>query len=222
MGSPHSRKGWAVAITIKTRNIADSAVTAAKLASNAVTVAKLSATMQTGIIDIPLARWRVTDNANSNVGLVAATALIGSGGVGGIDAEPALTRVNAATDKQTKIMWVDAKLDPIWADFNYPPDLDDAAVITFNCIASMSGTNDLTSTLTLSFFENGVGTYAADTNAGGATAAIATANPLLYTVVIAAANVGAYPKHVSVDLTPTSPGTDSMNLWATWFTYTRK
>lgn len=182
----------------------------------------LTSTLRTGFINLPLTSWRITDNANTNVGLVAATALIGSGGIGGIDGEPALTRVNAATDKQTKIMWLDAKLDPIWNDFVLPPDLDSEQPLVFKCIASMSGTNNATSILTLSYFENGVGTYAADTDAGGATAAIATAAPALYTVTIAASNVGDPPAHVSVDLTPTSPGTDSMNLWATWFEYTRK
>src|SRR4051812_47442914 len=59
-------------------------------AAASVTAAMLGANLRKGIIQLPLHSWRVTDNANTNYGLVAATALIGSGGVGGIDAEPAL------------------------------------------------------------------------------------------------------------------------------------
>ena len=208
-------------MTIKTRNIADSAVTTAKIAANAVTQAKLTATMATGFHDIPLAAWRITNAANTDVALVAATALIGSGGVGGIDAEPSLIRVNAATDKQTKLEWIDAKLDPIWYQFTLPPDLDETAAITFKCLASMSGVNDLTSILTLTYQEVGVGVYAADTPFSGATAAIATANPVLYSVSITAGFVGAPPRSAVIDLTPTSPGTDTMRLWATWLEYTK-
>lgn len=209
-------------MTIKTRNIADGAVTAAKLGSGAVTAAKLTSTMRTGMIQLPLQSWRVTDNANTNVGLVAATALIGSGGVGGIDAEPALTRVNAATDKTTRLVWLDGKLDPIFNDFVIPPDADVTAAFTFKALAAMSGTNNATSVLTLAWIATAAGAYAAGADQGSASSAFAAVTTLVTkSYTIAAAAINAPGSRVSVELTPTSPGTDAMHLYATWVEYTR-
>lgn len=210
-------------MTIKTRNIADSAVTAAKIASGAVTVSKLSSTMQLGTIQLPLNSWRITDNANTDVALVAATAVIGSGGVGGIDAEPALKRVNAATDKKTRIEYLDGKLDPIFNDFVIPADCDVASGLTFKVTAAMSGTNNNTTILTLVWVGVKAGAYAAGSDQGGATSAFgATATTLVTkSVAIAAAAINAPGTAVSVELTPTSPGTDALHIYATWVEYTR-
>ena len=209
-------------MTIKTRNIADSAVTAAKIAAGAVTVSKLSSTMQKGTIQLPLNSWRVTDNANTDVGLVAATALIGSGGVMGIDAEPSLIRVNAATDKKTRLVYLDAKLDPIFNDFVIPADADVASAFTFKILAAMSGTNNATSVLTLVWVAVKAGTYAAGSDQGSATTAFAAVTTLVEkSITIAAAAINAPGTTVSVELTPTSPGTDNMHIYGTWVEYTR-
>ena len=209
-------------MTIKTRNIADLAVTAAKLAANTITSGKLTATMATGFINLPLHSWRVTDAANTNYGLVAATAVIGSGGVGGIDAEPALTRVNAATDKASRIQWLDAKLDPILNEFVLPPDFDATGACTFKALAAMSGTNDATSILTLTWDAVGPGAYAAGAAQGSASSAFAAVTTLVVkSFTIAPLAINAPGNHVSVSLTPTSPGTDTMHLYATWIEYTR-
>jgi hypothetical protein len=210
-------------MAIKTRNIADEAITAAKIAAGAVTAEKLSSTMQLGTIDLPLTSWRVTDNANTNYGLVAATAVIGSGGVGGIDAEPALTRVNAATDKTSRLVYLDAKLDPIVNDFIIPADADESADFTFKILAAMSGTDDATSILTLAWIATKAGAYAAGADQGGATSAFAAVATLVEkSVTISALAINAPGTHVSVELIPTSPGTDAMHIYGTWVEYTRK
>lgn len=176
-----------------------------------------------GFIDLPLNSWRVTNAANTDYGLVAATALIGSGGVGGIDAEPSLTRVNVATDPTTRLVWLDGKLDTILNDFTLPPDVDAASPLIFKCLAAMSGTNDATSILTLTWTATAAGAYAAGANQGGATSAFAAVTTLVQkSVTIAAAAINAPGSHVSVSLTPTSPGTDAMHLYGTWVEYTKK
>lgn len=200
-------------------------ISAATLAGAAasVTAAMLGANLRTGTIDLPLTSWRITDNANTNYGLVAATAVIGSGGVGGIDGEPSLTRVNAGTDPTARLVWLDAKLDPILNDFTLPADCDASAALTFKVLAGMSGTNNATTTLTLDWRAVGPGAYAAGANQGSAsTAFAASANLVVKSFTIAAAAINAPGNHVSVSLTPDSPGTDAMHMYGSWVEYTRK
>lgn len=184
---------------------------------------RLPTNLRTGTIDLPLQSWRVTNNANTDYGLVAATALIGSGGVGGIDAEPALTRVNAATDTTARLVWLDAKLDPILNDFTIPYDADVTATFTLNILAAMSGTNNATSILTATWVVVGTGAYAAGSDQGGATSAFAASASLVTkTITIAANAINAPGNHVSVSLTPTSPGTDAMHMYGAYVTYTKR
>jgi len=209
-------------MTIKTRNITDAAITAAKIAANTITAAKLSATMATGFIDLPLTSWRVSNAANTNYGLVAATALIGSGGVGGIDGEPSLIRVNAGTDKTAKLSWIDAKLDPVFNDFVLPPDIDASAVLTFKMLVAPTGAG-VSDVFTLTWWAVAAGAYAADTEQGGNTSAIAQGSGVLAvkSIVIPARALNAAGTHVSVGLFPTSPGTNVEDVYGTWVEYTR-
>lgn len=179
--------------------------------------------LRTGIIDLPLHTWRLANAGATDYALLAATANIGSGGVGGADATPALIRVNAATDKTARIVFADAVLKPILNDFTIPPDCDATAALTFKALAAMSGTNDATSILTLTWVAVAAGAYAAGSDQGGATSAFAAVTTLVQkSVVIAAAAINAPGSHVSVSLTPTSPGTDAMHIYGTWVEYTKK
>jgi hypothetical protein len=176
-----------------------------------------------GIIDLRLESWRIADAAATNYGLLAATAAIGSGGVGGIDASPGITRVNAATDKTARIVYADAVLKPILNDFTLPPDCDPTAALVFKVLAAMSGTNNATSILTLTWVAVAAGAYAAGADQGGATSAFAAVATLVEKAITIAANaINAPGTHVSVSLTPTSPGTDAMHIYGTWVEYTKK
>lgn len=209
--------------TFPASSVLDVSAATLTLADGQITAANLGANLRTGMIQLPLHSWRVTDAANTNYGLVAATALIGSGGVGGIDAEPALTRVNAATDPTARIVWLDAKLDPILNTFTLPPDVDPTAALTFKALAAMSGTNNGTSVLTLDWRGVAAGAYAAGVDQGGASSAFAaSASLVVKSFTIAVAAINAPGTCVSVSLTPTSPGTDAMHLYGTWVEYTRK
>jgi hypothetical protein len=177
----------------------------------------------TGYINLPLASWRVADAAGTNYGLLAATAAIGSGGVGGADASPALIRVNAGTDKTVRIVYADAVVKPILNDFQIPFDFDPAGAASFKVLAGMSGTNNATTVLTLVWVAVGAGAYAAGSNQGSAsTAFAATANLVEKSFTITPAAINAPGNHVSVELTPDSPGTDAMHIYGTWVEYTKK
>ncbi len=200
-------------------------VSAATLTGGAasVTAAMLGANLRKGIIDLPLTSWRIANAGAVDYGLLAATAAIGSGGVGGADASPALIRVNQGTDKTVRIVYADAVVKPILNDFQIPNDCDASAALTFKVLAAMSGTNDATSILTLTWVAVGAGAYAAGSDQGGATSAFAAVTTLVEkSVAIAAAAINAPGSHVSVSLVPTSPGTDAMHIYGTWVEYTRK
>lgn len=182
---------------------------------------QLPTTQRTGRIDLPLASWRVADAAATNYGLVAATAAIGSGGVGGIDGAPRITRVNAATDTTARIAYGDAELKPILNDFTLPPDVDATAALTFKILCGMAGANNATSILTLTWVAVGPGAYAAGSDQGSATTAIASATLVTKSIAIAVAAINAPGNHVSVSLTPTSPGTDAMHIYGTYVEYTK-
>lgn len=193
------------------------------LGAGQITAASLGTNLQKGMIDIPLESWRIANAGATDYGLLAATAAIGSGGVGGADASPSLIRVNTTTDKTARIVYADAVVKPILADFTLPPDVDATAALTFKALAAMSGTSDATSILTLTWIAVGPGAYAAGADQGSACAAFAAVTTLVqksFTIAVNAIN--APGNHVSVSLVPTSPGTDAMHIYGTWVEYQRK
>lgn len=130
--------------------------------------------------------------------------------------DPSLARVNAATDKALRLVWAAASVVEVqFAPIVYPGDLDDTAPITVHFLAGMAGAAD-TPTLTVGYFE-GVG----DTDAGGATGALAAAVAEV-SRSIAHGDVGAHPKAATVTLTPGAHGTDALYVYAAWIEYTRK
>lgn len=180
-----------------------------QLAPSAVTAPKLSSTLKTGYIPLPLTSWRLT--ATNDIAAKNAT----DGGQISLDTDPTLKRVNAATDKKLRIAWAASSVIEITNNFEYPPDLDETAVVTINILAAMAGATD-TPTIAVAYFEN-VG----DTNAGGNTGAITGTSLAKYTRTIAAVDVGALPAAASVSLTPAAHGTDALYIYATWVEYTR-
>jgi hypothetical protein len=197
-----------VAGTVATGDVADSAITTAKLAANNVTAAKVTATMRTGYIPLPLALAR---EMSSNDFINTA----GDAGVLSKNTTPILERINGATDKKARIAWAASNSDEIVWDITYPPDLDDTAAVTVKFIALMAGATD-TPVVAVSYFE-GVG----DTNAGGNSGALSAAAQTL-SVAIAAADVGAAPNAASIGFVPGAHTTDALYLLGAWLEYTRK
>jgi hypothetical protein len=131
---------------------------------------------------------------------------------------PLIERINGATDKAHRLVWAAAGVVEIdFAPFAYPPDLDDAQNLTVNLLISKDTNTDSAAVVAVSYFE-GIG----DSNAGGNTAALATAAITKYTVTIAANDVGAYPTMAKVGLTPGAHNNDAIRLHAAWIEYASK
>lgn len=179
------------------------------LAANAVGAAALTTTLATGFISLPIAQARTI--ASSDIPALAA-----QGGMVAVDSLPKLIRLNAATDKQLRLLWAATSVIPVTWSFAYPPDLDDTANVIVNVLANMAGATD-TPTLAVNYFE-GVG----DTNAGGNTAAVTGVTVTKYTRTIAASDIGAYPNVGVVEIVPAAHGTDTLSIYGAWLEYTRK
>lgn len=195
--------------TVGATNLATDAVTTIKIAAAAVTAAKLTTTLATGYIPLPLAQARII--ASNDISAKNAA----DGGLVSLDTDPTFKRINGATDKNLRLAWAAASVIPITWGFDYPPDLDDTAVVLVHLLCGMAGATD-TPVLGVAYFE-GVG----DTNAGGNTAALA-ATVADKTVTIAAADIGTYPNSASVTITPPAHATDAIYLYGAHIEYTRK
>lgn len=191
-----------------TGSLASGSIGTTQLANNGVTAGKLTATLGTGFVPLPLAEAR--EIATNDIAALAA-----HGGILASDSTPILKRTNGATDKKLYVEWAASNSDEIAWDFVYPPDLDDAAVVTVHLLAKMNGATD-TPVIAVSYFE-GIG----DTNAGGNTAALSDTLAEV-TVEISAVNVGAAPTGASVGLVPGAHTTDKVQLLGAWIEYTRK
>jgi hypothetical protein len=166
-----------------------------------------------GSIPIDLASARYIDtndipDANSNA------AGDSSGGLLALDTTPALERVNGATDKALRIMWVAGNTDEAqFAPVYMPPDLDATEDVTVHLLARMSGATD-TPTIDVQVFD-GIG----DTEMGGVTAALSNTLAEL-TVTLTAADISGPPTgFFNITLTPGAHATDEVELYAAWIEY---
>ena len=211
-------------MTIKTRNIGDSAVTAGKLKAASITGASIAADaidtseILNGAVDGEhLATTLKTGYIPLNINLVSIT---GSDVYGNTiearnpdgNTDPSYQRVNGATDKAARLIWATSSVIEVdFPPFVLPPDIDSTAVLT----VKVAGTCIDANTLAISYFE-GVG----DTNAGGATGAL-TSGVTVVSREIAAADVGAAGAAVTIGLTPGAHGSNALHVYAAWVEYTR-
>lgn len=198
----------------------------------------LSTPLRTGFIDLNLQSWRITNAANTDVALLAATAAIGSGGVGGADAEPKLIRVNTTTDKAVRLVWTASAADPLINAITLPPDWDLTKDAYFRVIAASGGTTDAPA-FTVGWWPQGApGAYVTSVDLGGLTASVdvngvaqthttLTSNQM-YSRTIAAPSTAAqklamaYPSTINLEITPAAHTTDTAILYGAWIEYTRK
>lgn len=167
--------------------------------------------MSKGTIPLPLAQARLI--ASNDIAAKNAA----DGGIVSLDTAPTFKRINAATDKNSRISWAAAGVVPIQWSFSYPVDLDDTAPVVVHLLMGKDANTDTAAVVGVAYFE-GVG----DTNAGGNTAALAVSTVADYTVTIAASDIGAYPNTATVELIPGTHGSDAEYLYAAWIEYTRK
>lgn len=181
------------------------------LAAGAVTAAKLSTTLKTGFIPLDITSLR--EIASNDIQALAA-----HGGLLTSDSDPALARVNGATDKALRVVW-DTAADTDEVQFPpvaMPPDLDASTDLTIHLLMAMGGATD-TPTVDVQVFD-AVG----DTEMGGATGAVTGTTVAEYSVTIANANVSGHPTgFLNIALVPGAHTNDALYLYAAWVEYTR-
>lgn len=187
--------------------------------ASAGTVKLPSATLGKGFIPLDLFSVRLivsNDIADETIVSTAGTEKA-SGGILAVDTDGAqLKRVNGATDKAARIMWLAGDVGEVqFTPVPLPPDLDDAQDVTVHLLAEMAGATD-TPTIDVQAFA-GKG----DTEMGGATAALSDTLAEA-SVTLAAADIPAHPDFLNLMLVPGAHGTDAIHLYAAWIEYVRK
>ncbi len=140
-------------------------------------------------------------------------------GVLSSDSDPALKRLNGATDKALMVEWPTGSLLEVqYPPLIMPPDLAETVDLTIHHLVRMSGGADTTTHFDVQVFD-GIG----DTEMGGITSNF-TSSLAELTVTIANANVSGNPTGVlNVALVPiTAHGTDTIQLLGAWMEYTKK
>lgn len=182
-----------------------------QLAATSVTAAKLDASLAVGTIQLDITSLR--EIASNDIQALAA-----HGGLLASDSDPALARVNGATDKALRVIW-DTSNDTDEAQFPpvaMPVDLDASTDLTIHLLMAMGGATD-TPTVDVQVFD-AVG----DTEMGGATGAVTGTSVAEYTVTIANANVSGNPTgFLNIALVPGTHENDALYLYAAWIEYAR-
>lgn len=195
---------------VSTAKLADDAVTTAKIADNNITAALLTATMAKGFIPLDITTMKII---GSNVIGNTTEGLFPDG-----NTTPLLERENAATDIALRVHWAKTVVTELqFAPIPKPPDLDGAAALTFHMMIAKDANTDTTAVIGVKIFD-GIG----DTNAGGNTDALATADLTEYTVTLSAGNLAEAPGFLNISVTPGTHTNDAEYLYAAWIEYTRK
>jgi len=130
---------------------------------------------------------------------------------------PAFERINGATDKGLRVLWVASNVDEVaFPEVYMPPDIDASQDLTIHLVAEMSGATD-SPTIDVQVFDS-----SGDTEMGGATAAITNTRAEV-SVTILAANITGHPLGwLSISLIPGAHTTDTLAVFSAWIEYTRK
>lgn len=180
-----------------------------ELADGAVTFAKLGSAERVGFIPLDITSLRII--ASNVIGNTTEGMLLDG------NTAPSLQRVNGATDKALRVIWAaSSSIEVQFPPVPKPPDLDDGAVLEVHLMVGKDTNTDNAVTIDIQMFD-GVG----DTEAGNATAALATATLSEYSASIAAADLAAEPGFLNIALVPGAHTTDAIWLYAAWIEYTR-
>lgn len=164
--------------------------------------------ISSGYIALPLTGWReVSSNDITNAA--------GNGGVLATDTTPALEYVNGDTDSQIRILWAAGNADPIACQVTLPPDLDRTRDVVLHMRALSGGLNDSPVMDIDTFFDEG------DAKVSDATDLIQD-NIVNASATIAAADIPADATTMSLEMTPGAHASETLAVFATWITYTRK
>ena len=165
-----------------------------------------------GFIDIPLATWRET--VSDDIAALATVGTTGSGGVLATDTTPTLEFVNGDTDSQLRILWAAGNAHPIAVQLTLPTDLDRTQSIVF-AFNSVGGAADSAAMTLDVFFDSGDTKVSTSTLGWSATQATRTAT-------VTASDIPSDALTMSVELTPATHATDTMTMYCSYITYTKK
>jgi hypothetical protein len=179
-------------------------------ASGSVGASALTATLATGFIPLDIGSLRII--AANVIGNTSEGMLLDG------NTAPSFQRVNGATDKALRVIWassssVEVQFPPV----PKPPYLDGSILLEVHLMIGKDTNTDNTVTIDVQMFD-GVG----DTEAGNATAAIATATLTEYTASIAASDLAEAPGFLNISLVPGTHTTDAIWLYAAWIEFTVK
>lgn len=158
---------------------------------------------------VPL--YSLRETTAFDVGNIAA-----NGGVLASDTTPVLSAINDATDGCQRVLWAASNNDQVTFQLPLPADLDDTADIKLYTRIVSGGTTDAVGFTVKSFFDE-ADTAVDDTSATNQTTTYTNA-----LTTIAAADVPAGAKTLTVGLTPVAHTTDTLAMTAVWIEYTRK
>lgn len=161
-----------------------------------------------GFVPIPLNTWR--EATAFDVGAIAA-----NGGILASDTTPILEGINGATDGCQRLVWAASNNDQIVNSIPLPSDLDTGESVVLHLRTVSGGTTDAVGFTVDSFFNEG-DTKVVDTSGTNQTTTVAEV-----TAIIAAADIPVGAQTLTVGLTPVAHTTDTLNLMASWLTYTR-
>lgn len=202
--------GTDVASVAVSGDVTLSSAGAVVIGANKVTSAMLTATMAKGFIPLDITTLKLI-NTNAIINTT-------EGGLPDGNTAPSLARVNGATDKALRVIWAASASGEVqFPPVPKPPDLDGAAALTLHLMLGKDSNTDNAVVVTAGIYD-GVG----DTDAGGATAALAAATLAEYTVTLAHGDLAEHPGFLNICLTPGTHTTDAIWLYAAWLEYTRK
>ena len=142
-----------------------------------------------------------------------------SGGILAEDTTPAYKRVDGATDKALRILWVATNADEVqFAPIHMPPDLDSDKDLTIHLLVRMDGTVGPDQPVINVEVFDGIG----DTEMGGDTAAVTSTLAEVTRTIVAADLTGHPLGFLNITLTPGAHANDGLELFAAWIEYTRK
>jgi hypothetical protein len=181
-------------------------VSAVEAMANAHDVHLLSAQVR-----IPVSVMALREATAFDVGAITA-----NGGVLASDTTPVLSAINDATDGCQRVLWAASNNDQVIFQIPLPADLDDTADLKLYTRIASGGTTNAVGFTVKSFFDE-ADTAVDDTSATNQTTAYVNA-----LTTIAAADVPADAKTLTIGLTPVAHTTDTLAMTAVWLEYTRK
>ena len=142
------------------------------------------------------------------------------GGILATNSDPALVRLNGATDKSLMVEWATSNVDEVqFPPVPMPPDLDETSDVTVHILIRMSGGTDALVTIDIQAWD-GIG----DTEMGGATGVI-TSTLAEHVITLGNADISGNPAGVlNIGLVPggTLHTVDTIQLMGAWIEYTKK